>query len=85
MQEAASVPPCKVCRKCKELLPIASFYKDYGRSDNHRSSCRKCYGLRMKAYQQTPAGAASVRRSNQARYAGKNKGVNNGSEDGNEA
>lgn len=52
----------KVCGKCLEQKPSSEFYRDRHRSDGITWSCKACSKAAHKAYVQTDAGKASIRR-----------------------
>jgi len=52
----------KRCSVCKQIKPLAEFYKDKRHSDNHCSDCKICRIQRTKRYSQTNKGKAAQKR-----------------------
>jgi len=43
----------KQCSKCGTMKPLSDYYKDKANLDGLKGSCKVCYGLYMKQYQQS--------------------------------
>jgi uncharacterized protein with PIN domain len=42
--------PFKICSKCNEELPLASFYENNKSADKHTTRCKKCIIKYQTAY-----------------------------------
>jgi hypothetical protein len=42
----------KRCKKCGELKPLTEFHRATGMADGHRSECKECHRVRMRAWYQ---------------------------------
>ena len=49
----------KVCPQCKEMKPVAAFYKRSASSDGLSSYCKDCTSVRCKTWRATPQGQQS--------------------------
>ena len=63
----------KKCTQCKQELPLDNFPKAKGYKDGIYSECRECKRKRQKAYRQTAAGKATMRRYNSSEAAKEKK------------
>ena len=54
----------KRCSRCGQEKPVTDFYRDRSKKDKLQSYCKAC----VKAYQQSPIGKASLKRSRTKSY-----------------